>query len=292
MPPFRLQYASNLFVDLHRQTSTRLLRPVAPSLALLGNVGRPDSPKTYHFLKYCASNWDTVFWIPGPHEFTNLPGGRTTYPERITQLHTLCQSLSFVKCGTPSELPLHDEKILLLGASLWTPLSFPIKGQPEFESIYTSVDEAGPIPLCHHVRNSLFKSDLRFLKERTLFWSIVHPQMKIVYLTHTLPTPRLLSPQLSEETFKRLPMDCRSFPMSPGVSAWLGGATGSSATSAGPIQSGVNCLFEYPYHPVLRSASYDPERVLEIESRPLLPPSVPRISLPSLRMPKVSLAFA
>lgn len=290
MPPFRLQYASNLFVDSHRQKYTTLLRPAASVLALLGNIGRPDSPKTYHFLKYCASNWDTVFLIPGPHEFTNLPEGRTTYPERITQLHTLCQSVPSVRCGTPGEFPFHTEEILLLGASLWTPLSFPLRGQPEFDSIYTSVDEAGPIPLCHHARNSLYKSDLRFLKERTLFWSIVHPQMRVVYLTHTLPTPALLSSELSEGTYKRLPLDCRTFPTPPALRAWVGGATGSCASASGPIQTGVNSLFEYPYHPVLRSGSYDPERVLEIDSIPFLPPARP--SLPSLRVPKVSLSFA
>lgn len=297
MPPFRLQYASNLFVDLHRQKYSSLLTPACSTLALLGNIGRPESPKTYHFLKYCSSNWDKVLWIPGPHELTNLPGGRSTYRDKASDLQALCYSLPNTTLLASGEMPFHDEKIVLLGTPLWTPLSFPIRDQPEFKSIYTSVDEAGPIPLCHHVRNALYKEDLRFLTERSLFWSIVHADLSLVYLTHTLPSPRLLSGSLKEETYRRLPMDCRAFPMVPPITAWLGGATGSSGeATVDTIQIGVNSLFEYPFNPSLHSKTYDPKRILEILPRSPLSPPVPRFTLPpllsSLMMPKVSLAFA
>jgi hypothetical protein len=301
MPPFRLQYASNLFVDLHRQKYTTLLTPACSTLVLLGNIGRPESPKTYHFLKYCSSNWGKVLWVPGPHELTNLPNGRATYRDKTSDLLTLCSSLSNVTLMASKELPFHEEKILLLGCSLWTPLSFPTRNQPEFTSIYTSVDESGPIPLCHHVRNALHRADLNFLAERSLFWSIVHADLSLVYLTHTLPSPRLLSSDLKEASYARVPMDCRAFPMVPPIQAWLGGASGSSeeatvGSPSHPIQIGVNSLFEYPFHPSLRSKGYDPMRVLEIQPRNPLSPPLPRFTLPplvsSLLLPKVSLAFA
>lgn len=297
MPPFRLQYASNLFVDLHRQKYDTLVRPACSTLALLGNLGRPDSPKTYHFLKYCSSKWDKVLWVPGPHELTNLPGGRSTYREKTLDMLALSQSLPNVTLMASGEMPFHKEKVLLLGTPLWTPLLLPLRAQPEFKSIYTSVDESGPIPLCHHVRNVLHKEDLRFLAERSLFWKVVHADISIVYLTHTLPSPRLLSGSLREVTYARLPLDCRAFPLPSSISAWLGGATGSACeATVKTTQIGVNSLFEYPFNPSLRAKTYDPQRVLELD--PETPPSssLPLLRLPpmlsSLLLPKVSLPFA
>ena len=305
MPPFRLQYASNLFVDLTKQPFQQLVKPAAPTLALLGNIGRPEHPKTYHFLNYCSKNWDSVLWIPGPHDLSNTREGRATFQEKLLNTHALSKQFSRVFIMDNKEQIFHNNRVVLLGTPLWTHLTLPPKGQPEFEQIYTSVDEAGAIPLCHHVRNHWHKEDMQFLHERSLFWTIVNPAAQLVYLTHTLPSSLLLQAPVGEAQWGRLRMDM----MHPGIErplrAWLGGATGSTRTAnigthpGDQVQCGVNSLHEYPFNGPSQKKDYDPMRVLELEDESppgISPLYLPQLILPSLLSsllkPKVSLAYA
>jgi len=290
MPPFRLQYASNLFVDLHKQPFQHLVKPACGQLALLGNIGRPESPKTYHFLKYCSKHWDSVYWVPGAHELTNSSKGRATYIEKTTNALALTKQFSNVMLMNSKEAVFHSQKVVLLGTPLWSHLILPPKGQPEFSTIFTSVDESGPIPLCHHVRNQLHKEDSLFLKERSLFWSIVHPSVSLVYLTHTLPTPLLYASQshLSGEAWARMRMDSIRASTSYSVRAWVGGAAPITAkTNLGAVSQeqtlcAVNGLYEYPLKKI-QNPYYDAECVLEIEPTP--PPHYAPLSLPHLILP-------
>lgn len=303
---FRLQYASNLFVDMFEQPFSKLVKPNARYLALLGNIGRPESPKTYHFLNYCSKQFDNVFWIPGPHELSNPKGGRMTLLEKNKKLYLLTKSLPKVMLMDSKEAVFHKQRIVLLGTPLWSNVSLQPKGQPEFESIYTSVDEAGPIPFNNRFRNALHKEDANFLRDRSLFWSIVHPQVNIVYLTQTLPTPLLYSNQkhLTSDAWSRMSMDSVRVSMGPPIRAWLGGAGPmTSRANVGSVPEEqvlcrVNGLHGYPL-PQLKNPNYDAESVLEIDP---LPPSrhspiyLPILSLPSflssLLKPNVSLSYA
>ncbi len=266
---FRLQYASNLFVDLHKRKFDSLLRPAAAHLALLGNIGRPESPKTYHFLKFCSANWDSVVWIPGPHEISNLPKGKMTLVERTTNAKALARQFNNVSLMNSKERVFFDQRIVLVGTPLWTSLRLPPKGQPEFAHCFTSTDEAGPVPLTNSSRNTLHALDLQFLIERKLFWSIVAPQANLIFLTHTLPTPCLLRRPLGDLAWNRLRMDVqdhRDLMESP-LAAWIGGATGTTQQlrMQGSTLACTNGLFEYPFDST-SNESYDKECVLEIDN--------------------------
>jgi len=289
MSTFRLQYASNLFVDLHKLSFDKLVKPGCSKLALLGNIGRPEHPKTYHFLNYCAKNWDTVYWIPGPHELTNAPGGRTPYTEKIVSVRQLAKDVPGVNILDNQEAVFHKERIVLLGTPLWTHTTLPPKGQPEFTSIYTSVGEAGPIPLCHHVRNKLHKQDSQFLAERSLFWQIVHPHVNLVYLTHTLPSSLLLTSPMSDEAMRRLPLDIAYPTLDYPLKAWIGGATGSTheanlgSIPEEQVKVAVNSMFEYPFQEKTKE-DYSPCKVLVLAPKPAgtAPKLLPRLILPPL----------
>jgi len=301
--PFRLQYASNLFVDLHRLSFEKLVRPKAPHLALLGNISKPWSPKTYSFLKYCAKHWETVLWVPGPHELTNPHDTRHTVSEAVLCMKDLANAVPGVQMLNSKEAVFHTEGIVALGTPLWTHLKpgLSFTGEPEFTSVVASVDEAGPIPLTRKTRNRWHKEDMRFLKERSLFWTIVRPEVQILYLTHTLPSARLLAPPLRNRTYLRLPLDCETFTAEPHVRAWIGGATGSTkqlevGSKGHPVSLAVNSLYEYPFtSPSFGNKHYDPECVLEIpplDSRTPLPHFILPECASSLVSPKVSLGLA
>jgi hypothetical protein len=284
---FRLQYASNLFVDCTLNSFSKLVKPAAPHLVLLGNIGRPESPKTFHFLRYCSKHWDNVFWIPGPHELSNPKGARMTIHEKAMNARAISKQAKVIFMDS-KEGVFHEHRIVLLGTPLWTQLTLPPKGEPEFESIFTSAEEAGPVPLTPLFRNKLQKEDLFFLKERSLFWSIVHPDVNLIYLTHTLPTSRLYHEKMSDDAWKRIHMDCVRLPMSPPLKAWIGGAGGFTASTKigtvpeDQIYCGVNGLYEYPFKGNMSSA-YDKECVVEIE--PTKPSRLSPLYLPNLVLP-------
>jgi hypothetical protein len=268
-----------------------MLKPVAPHLALLGNIGRPESPKTYHFLQYCAKNWDSVVWIPGPHEHCNPPKSKMTLSERTVNATALTKQFSNVSLLNQKEKVFFDQRVVLVGTPLWTAQRLPPKGQPEFRHCFTSTDEAGPIPLTHKARNQMHKQNLQFLVERKLFWSIVAPQASLVFLTHTLPTPCLLRRPLGETAWNRLTMDVQDHRdlMGAPLEAWVGGATGTTQQIRmdGTLAC-TNGLFEYPYEGSSND-QYDPECVLELETPTPKTPMV-RWRLPtSLESPNLSL---
>lgn len=286
---------------------SKLVKPAAPFLALCGNIGRPESPKTQKFLHYCSTNWDKVYWVPGPHELSNTIKGTMTYTEKTIQALQLCKDFRNVQLMNSNEAVFHEHKIVLLGTPLWSELHTLPKGQPEFNSMYSSVDESGPVPLTLAQRNALHKDDSFYLKERSLTWSIVHHDMLLVYLTHTLPSTHLLTMHHNSRVWSRVSMDVtqmRPYNQFP-IRAWIGGATGScKKVNLGPdsedqMEAAVNSLYEYPFSIGSENPRYDPECVLEIERKKpkgpwkmfpenlVLPPI-----LSSLLRPSISLGHA
>jgi hypothetical protein len=69
--PFRIQYVSNLFLSKMNKTAKPIEFKInAPVLALLGNIGQAQCKKTATFMKWADKNYDQVFWIPGPLEYS------------------------------------------------------------------------------------------------------------------------------------------------------------------------------------------------------------------------------
>lgn len=153
MPSFRLQYASNLFVDLHKQKYDTLVKPVTSTLALLGNIGKPHDQKTYHFLNYCSRNWDSVLLISGPHELMKYP----TYTQGFDAIKALSKEFPNVRYLDSKEEVFHSDNTILLGLS------------PEISKYYRSDDVVTLL--------------------RTVFWTMTHPMSNILFLTST-PTEK------------------------------------------------------------------------------------------------------
>lgn len=123
----RIQYASNLFVNkLTLQESSKLLKPVAPVLALLGNIGHPHCNRTKAFMIWAEQNYDRVLWIPGALEYSSEGREATTWNEKADRVYeslnhwslrrtTFCQKLDFIYPGT---------EINILATSLGFPLDY------------------------------------------------------------------------------------------------------------------------------------------------------------------------
>jgi hypothetical protein len=82
----RIQYASGLARALkeNRGRYCNLIRPVAPYLALCGNIVSPHDRKTATpFFEWAADNFEIVWWVPGRVEVA----GRRGVTENIKEMY-------------------------------------------------------------------------------------------------------------------------------------------------------------------------------------------------------------
>ena len=112
----RIQYASNLAGYV--APSCRI-KPLAPILALLGNIGQPRDPGYARFLEDCSRRWQAVFVVAGPVELETGPRGSC-----VSQQLEACKN---VTVGLPNVKFLHRERadydgVAFLGATYWTDL--------------------------------------------------------------------------------------------------------------------------------------------------------------------------
>jgi hypothetical protein len=99
------------------------------------------------------------------------------------------------------------------------------------------------------------------------------PAIKIVALTHTLPSPSLVSRSLPKENYKRLPFEVTPEDITKGLTtasngyAWLAGA-GLGASTSGFLGSnvfaGVNALYTSCLPKGPRSTHFMGNRILNI----------------------------
>ena len=163
--------------------------PVVPGedkmcLILAGDIGILHSPRTYaNFIDDVSKRFMYVFWIEGNHEY---------YHGNIDKLSTerSAQELGYHNVFT-KELELAEEKIVLLGCTLWTDMD---KGNP------LTMMEANQRMNDHHIirkgiEYSKFRAEhsqtLHYVQKRQLFKDIEHFKKmnnKVIVVTHHHPS--------------------------------------------------------------------------------------------------------
>jgi hypothetical protein len=269
MPPFRIQFAGNLFVDLsHDHFSKYVRQNNSPYLALLGNIGSPFLPRTVQFLEYCSTRWDRVFWVAGPHELRH-PGQSsvaTTFRDNMDAMEKITTGLNVQVLTQNGD---HLDGIQIVGASLWTPVSnHRVEGkykQPELTTIQKFDAPISPIDIAEWN-----KEDISFLSSK------LSNAVPTVVLTHHLPHPSLFSPSLSIQSHKRVGLESTnvSHLLGDPCKLWLSGASGGSAIGVfgSRTVAVVNSMYEFPKHPSADpNPFYSPELYAEIDVSPSLP---------------------
>jgi hypothetical protein len=104
----KIQVAANLHLERYTKTPFQpLLKPVAPILALTGNIGVPSSRSYRDLLFYCSRNWDQTIVVGGPVEISVDPQMTrcSSIAASFSNVHVLhkhhidCDGLTFI--GAP-----------------------------------------------------------------------------------------------------------------------------------------------------------------------------------------------
>jgi hypothetical protein len=243
----RIQYASDLHLEILGSVPfPSILKPIAPVLALAGDIGNPTTPDYQNFLKYCSSNWDHVVLVAGNHEFYNKkPAGKwyapSTVPERLQACRDVAASFQNVRFLERERVDISG--VAFLGCTLWTDLSDPAAAS-EAES------RMNDYRLIAAEKNRVLRAaDVTESHARDRAWLdreiaiAAEEEQPVVVLTHHLPSFDLIAAKykgagLLNHAFAS---DCHSLIRRP-VRAWIAGHTHTAATRIWPpgIQGLVN----------------------------------------------------
>ena len=169
---YRLQFASNLNVQkLSVIQGRQLLKPVAPNIALLGDIGVPSCRKTSEFLSWCSSQYEKVYWVPGFLEMSD-PEGKHTWNERIDSCSELVKPLENVHVCLKYDSIIENPHFQLLLSPLWHSTDKPI---------YTYTRQ-GPKRMTFHDFDILANNDMDWL----LHTSASH-SLPIAWMTYSPP---------------------------------------------------------------------------------------------------------
>jgi len=205
METYRLQYASDLHLKPGSAPFNVLIEPVAPDLALCGDIGDPFSPIYADFIKWTATRWTRVFIIAGNHEyFSENP--HILMEDVENQIRLIAEKSGPNVIFLQKEIyTIESHKILIVGATLWSTPSLRhwdllvdgFIGSPGFRGEYKAIhklDEYSGLARLIHPSDIIdfCNNHIAFL-QNTLHptWGKVPDGWRVIVLTHHLPTYEL-----------------------------------------------------------------------------------------------------
>lgn len=141
------------FSDLHLERCHRLplIVQTADHLILAGDIGHPQTEIYHEFMERCAKQYENVFMVYGNHEW-DRGSPRSFLPANVHLLEN-------------SRFTLVENRLSLLGATLWTPT----------------------------VRKADNASSVRFFE--TQLQALEDPAHQVICISHHLPSYGLIAPQ-------------------------------------------------------------------------------------------------
>lgn len=175
MRTWSLQYASNLFVDIAKGSLSKRLHPVAPTLALVGNVGQIESPATKDFLRYCSDSWKSVLLVPGPWDLSSFQGN--PFYKQADRLTDFTQSLKNVSVCEQAVVDVSGSYLSVLATGLFSDEAF--RAQTALSSQYAHLYKLPGIPMSNLDVAEWHWSDKEWLK-RVLCANKTSGQLSVV----------------------------------------------------------------------------------------------------------------
>jgi len=211
----RIQYCSDLHLEMNPVVEyNTLLTPVAPVLALLGDIGDPESPELQKFLEWCTRMWKQVLYVPGNHEFWRLkPGSKKTIPSALAILRSyekLYPNLMILWRGKVYS----EDGIIVLGTPLW---SRPAEGVIPHEHERAWVDNDRTFDA--QTLSTLHQEDLNWIKKEI---NAARGTM-VVMLTHYAPSLLLINRNWIERPESTLYASDLDILIRPPIVAWACG---------------------------------------------------------------------
>ena len=116
----RIQIASDLHIEFYEKMEDipEIIKPRAPVLALLGDVGLACSDLLRDFLFLQCSRFQQVLFLAGNHEFYNADGTKYSMTEQTDWMKRICSERDNLHFMEKDALVV--EGVVILGTTLWS----------------------------------------------------------------------------------------------------------------------------------------------------------------------------
>lgn len=220
IPKFRIQYVSDLHLEWNRIAPEKLVTPIAPYLAIAGDLAPPTHPSIRPFLSFVSAAFQKVFYVPGNHEYD----GFARKAECDSALADVCSEFPNVELLNCRSYVFPDKNVAIVGLPLWSP-AFTFLNRP---ALTTDIRAA-------------VQTEKRLLADEIGYFA--GRGSKVVVLSHFLPSERLvLEKYVNYPNKHRFYHSCDELIGAP-VRAWI---YGHSHTASRHFLNDVACCIN-PY---------------------------------------------
>jgi hypothetical protein len=237
----RIQYASDLHLEFAENViGSVLLKPVAPVLALAGDIGRPDKRPYRDFLRYCSANWDAVFLVAGNHEFYNTrtmhPNRRSdTVPERNMMIDAILAEFPNVHFLDRGRMDFRG--VAFLGCTLWSDTRADTLRAHGAMNDYRLVTVDGVDPITPAITNEWHMRDREWLAGA--LEECRNTDTPAVVITHHLPSFEFIASQYRGHYLNFCFASACDSLIKPPVRAWIAGHTHAAVHRSWTFESEV-----------------------------------------------------
>lgn len=226
-----IQYLSDIHLEHHDKRNegymipSMFIKPVAPYLALCGDIGNPDLLAYSAFLGWCSRSFELVFLILGNHEYYNYRSPKKSdMPNRKEKIKSIVANFKNILILDCSSYYLAKHNLQILGCTLWSDTS--------------SGDTMKMVTYMNDTRNILFEGETPLFPKKM---TEIHLEEKmwldreitsakergedVLVLTHYLPSFQLIAEKYEGNPLNMcFASDCEDL-LRPPVKAWICGHT-------------------------------------------------------------------
>lgn len=216
----RIQYASDLHLDLRPAKFRQVITPSADILVLAGNIGHPFRKTFKLFLRWCVDKFEYVLFVPGNQEYhgSSLKAARK-------KMKDICKIVGAIFLDKKAFI-IEDE-IVILGCTLWSY----IPSDKSFGVLYTIDDYKSIRDFDLNANNALYLHSKQWLEEKIMSIQRQYPNYQMIVVTHHAPILGITSPPDCRRSTNlcAYASDCSNI-LKLGVDAWIFGHTHYNAT--------------------------------------------------------------
>lgn len=252
---FKLQFLSDIHLEFLKKENIPKLTPVAPYLALLGDIGNPFQENYKLFIDTVSKQFEHVFVISGNHEYYQLDEDFQNMENIDKQIEQITKEYKNVHYLNNKIYELGN--IIILGSTLWT---------------HTPDYMKKKVTLSMNDYRYIFQDDELITTDMTNKWNDeaviwLMEQIKkfadkdIIILTHHGPSYEMLNPIYEGDTLNCAFANKLDKMIQPPIKAWLSGHThGCVDKKINSVMCMSNCLgYEDEF-----VKGFDPEKCVEI----------------------------
>lgn len=279
------QYASDLHLERYisrEYNFNDFIKPVAPILILLGDIGTSSSNILQTFLYDCSKAFTLVLYVPGNHEYYSDGLTINQINDYFTCLTKSFHNIIFMNNKT-YEHTINGKTITFIGTTLWSKILSTerayINGvSNDFKKIYVKeriLLDVRTYNNFHRENVNWLIAELNKIKSANDLSvdkspdksvdSLTQPNNITIILSHHLPSYNLIAPKYTSHMGNSMYVTNLNYILeSYSVSHWL---FGHSHATVNNIISGTVCCSNplgYKFSNIQENAEYDVSKILEI----------------------------